>query len=179
MEQEFTVSELARRIAPDADEPEIARIVRQLRHWTLTGVLHLAGTVHIGGVHTGAGRHRQYSGDAVYLAAIMVELARMGLPVGALHLVSGCMIAVLKRPKRGLAGKTLPDNSALKLWRRAIEGAGRVCAVFHVLFDSSGALEGNVALYDAEAPDAPLPIIEGRLSAIVVDLTRLFGQIKQ
>ena len=53
VEQELTVSELARAVAPNADEAEISRIVRQLRHWTLTGVLSLAGTV-----HTGAGRHR-------------------------------------------------------------------------------------------------------------------------
>ena len=51
MEHELTVSELARAVAPTADAAEISRIIRQLRHWTLTGVLSLAGTV-----HTGAGR---------------------------------------------------------------------------------------------------------------------------
>ena len=103
----------------------------------------------------------------------------MGLPVGALHLMSGCILGILKRPKRGLAGKTLPDNSQLKLWWQAIKGDGRVYITASVRFDSDGAQEGNAALYDAEVPDAPLPIIEGQSSAIVVDLTRLFGRIKQ
>ena len=93
--EQFTVSAVARAVAPNADEAEISRIIRQLRHWTLTGVLRLAGTV-----HTGAGRHRKYSGDAIYVAAVMVELARMGLPVGALSSLSTRIISILKYPER-------------------------------------------------------------------------------
>ncbi len=91
MIESYSVSQLAQRVAPTADKAEVARITRQFRHWTLTGVLRP-----LGATLTGAGRHRRYSGDAVYVAALMIELARLGLPVGTLHLVAMELMVILR-----------------------------------------------------------------------------------
>ena len=120
MEESYSVSQLAERVAPTADESEVARIIRQLRHWTLTGVL-----MTLGATHTGAGRHRRYSGDAVYVAAVLIELSRLGLPVGALHLVSLGLLGYLK-PVRTRSGKPSISEQQAKLWHRAIKSGADV-----------------------------------------------------
>ncbi len=73
MENGYTVGELAHLVVPGTNAAEVAHVNRQLRHWTLTGVLKTLGVT-----HTGAGRHRKYSGDAVHVAALMVELSCLG-----------------------------------------------------------------------------------------------------
>ena len=170
MDESYSVSQLAERVAPTTDKAEVARITRQLRHWTLTGVL---GT--LGATHTGAGRHRRYSGDAVYVAAVLIELSRLGLPVGALQLVSLGIMGIL-RPMRTRSGKRSNSEPQAVLWRRAIKGGGTIYLTFNVRFDAVGAKEVGLTLYDADEPLSP--ITEGHMSAIVVDLTQLFGPLR-
>ena len=175
MDKEFTVSEIARRVAPASDEAAVARVTRQLRHWTLNRIIEP-----VAGLHTGAGRHRRYSGDAVYLAAVMIELSRCGLPVGALILIgAGLKIAVFNPPKIGFGRKPLPKSQNPEKWRRAIEGGPQVFLTCSVHFD--GAREGDaqvasIALFD-EDEDAN-PIISQHASAIVVNLTMLFAKLR-
>ncbi len=170
MEESYSVSQLAQRVAPDADKPEVARITRQLRHWTLTGVLRP-----LGATHTGAGRHRRYSGDAVHVAALLIELSRLGLPVGTLHLVAmGLMVSL--RPIKRRDGKGPMGEDEARLWRRAIKGERTIYLTFNVRFDAVGAKEVGLTLYDADEPLSP--ITEGHMSAIVVDLTQLFEPLR-
>lgn len=81
MPEGITVSQLAEQIS----DPEIGgrydrnRILRQLRHWTASGVLKP-----IGGAHTGIGRHRRYGEECALTGAILIELAALGLQVGTL-----------------------------------------------------------------------------------------------
>ncbi len=172
MEESYSVSQLAQRVAPDADKAEVALITRQLRHWTLTGVLRP-----LGATLTGAGRHRRYSGDAVYVAALMIELARLGLPVGTLHLVAMELMVIL-RPIRRRDGKGPIGANTARLWQRAIKGEGTIYLTSNLRFDDQGAKEGGLALYDAGEPDPPSPITIGHMSAIVVDLTQLFEPLR-
>ena len=172
MDGSYSVSQLAQRVAPTADKAEVARITRQFRHWTLTGVLRpLSAT------HTGAGRHRRYSGDAVHVAALIIELSRLGLPVGVLHLVGICLRMVLRPIKRRDGKRPMGDDEA-RLWQRAIKGEGTIYLTSNLRFDDQGAKEGGLALYDAGEPDPPSPITIGHMSAIVVDLTQLFEPLR-
>ena len=172
MDESYSVSQLAERVAPTTDKAEVARITRQLRHWTLTGVL---GT--LGATHTGAGRHRRYSGDAVYVAAVLIELSRLGLPVGALHLVSLGLLGYLKLV-RARSGKPSKAEPQAHLWRRAIKGERTIYLTFNVRFDDEGAKGGGLALYDADEPNPPSPITKDHMSAIVADLTQLFEPLR-
>jgi hypothetical protein len=79
----LTVRDLAEAIRPGAPEDEIVFVTRRIRHWTLAGALQTVGEV-----HSGVGRHRRYSTDAVYFAAILDALADGGLPLEALKLVA-------------------------------------------------------------------------------------------
>ncbi len=168
----FSVSQLAERVAPSADKAEVARITRQLRHWTLTGVLKP-----LGATHTGAGRHRRYSGDAVHVAALLIELSNLGLPVGVLHVVAISLMVIL-RPIKRRDGKGPMGEDEARLWRRAIKGEGTIYLTFNVRVDADGAKEAGLSLYDADEPDPPSPITIGHVSAIVVDLTQLFEPLR-
>jgi hypothetical protein len=173
MENGYTVGEVARLLVPGAEEAEIARVNRQLRHWTLTGVLKALGVT-----HTGAGRHRKYSGDAVHVAALMVELSRLGLPVGTLSLLATGLMGIL-RPVKTRDGKPLMDQEAAEKWRRAIRGEGIVYLTFNVKYGTRWPQSVGVAFYEADGLDVPSPITIGHVSAIVVDLTRLFEPLRQ
>ena len=171
MPESYSVSQLAERVAPTADKAEVARITRQLRHWTLTGVLKP-----LGATHTGAGRHRRYSGDAVHVAALLIELSNLGLPVGVLHVVAISLMVIL-RPIKRRDGKGPMGEDEARLWRRAIKGEGTIYLTFNVRVDAEGAKEVELLLYDADEPDPPSPTI-GHVSAIVVDLTQLFEPLR-
>lgn len=173
MSREYTVGELARLLVPSADGAEVARVNRQLRHWTLTGVLKTLGST-----HTGAGRHRKYAGDAVHVAALMVELSRLGLPVGALSTVAMTLTAIVQ-PLIARDGKSIIGEGQVELWRRAVRGDGTIYLTFHLQFDAEWPKSGGLTLYDADQPDPPSPITIGHVSAIVVDLTQLFIPLRQ
>jgi DNA-binding transcriptional MerR regulator len=83
MDDGLSVTELAERIArrhfPGDD---IDSLSRQIRHWTEQGALRP-----IGGSE-GRGHHRRYPQQAVYVAAILSELARFGVPVAGLKAAS-------------------------------------------------------------------------------------------
>ena len=175
MNKEFTVSEIARRVAPASDEAAVARVTRQLRHWTLNQIIEP-----VAGLHTGAGRHRRYSGGAAYLAAVMVELSRLGLSVGAL---SGIAIAlkllVINPPKVGFGRKPLPKSKNPERWQRAIEGRGQIflsCSGHFGGDQENERLKGNVALFDAE--EDLEPIVPEYTSAIIINITKLFASLR-
>jgi hypothetical protein len=173
MENGYTVGELAHLVVPGTNAAEVAHVNRQLRHWTLTGVLKTLGVT-----HTGAGRHRKYSGDAVHVAALMVELSCLGLPVGTLSLLATGLMGVL-RPVKTRDGKPLMDQGAAEKWRRAIRGDGVIYLTFNVKYGKRWPQSVGVAFYEADGPDVPSPITVGHVSAIVVDLTRLFEPLRQ
>lgn len=82
---ELTVKQLAERLLPLSVEGDVDSLARQLRHWTLSGILRTAGAV-----HTGAGKSRKYDEIELYWATIALELVRWRIPVG---ISDGIMIA--------------------------------------------------------------------------------------
>ncbi len=76
MTRTYTLKEVATILSATKTREEIERIARQIRHWTLSGVLEPEGEK-----HTGTGRSRRYSADEIRFAAWLMELARYGVTV--------------------------------------------------------------------------------------------------
>lgn len=79
---ELTVKQLAERLLPASPDGDLAGLTRQLRHWTLAGILEPTGAV-----HTGAGKSRKYAEGEIYFAALALELARWRIPIGVSDLI--------------------------------------------------------------------------------------------
>jgi hypothetical protein len=79
---ELTVKQLAERLLPVSPDEDLGALTRQLRHWTLGGLLETVGEVHVG-----AGRARKYDEYELYYAALAMELSRWRIPVGVSHLI--------------------------------------------------------------------------------------------
>jgi hypothetical protein len=77
----LTLKELTQRLAAVSGE-STDTLNRQLRSWTEGGALPLVGDLFIG-----TGKSRLYEDDAVLLAAVAVELARWGIPIGKIRTV--------------------------------------------------------------------------------------------
>ena len=71
MPDAVTVRDLAIRAAPDAGPDEIQQIVRQIRHWTQSGLF-----FPLGELHTGPGSHRKYSPDTAYVVAVLLDVSQ-------------------------------------------------------------------------------------------------------
>ena len=163
MNDTLTVKELAVRAAPGASPDEIQQIIRQLRHWTTSHVL-LPSTE----LHTGPGTHRKYSADAVYNAAVLLELAALYLPVGILMIAAAMLPNTIPWPK-----PTPPLGKDMKRkWAEAISGERRVFFRFSSVMGR--AQIRNMGLIYAEDEI----LTEGISSAIVVDLTKLFSPLR-
>lgn len=76
----YSVRELVDHLAPEGDEEEKLRLLRQVRHWTNADLL-----TPLGGKNTGTGTSRKYGPDEVRKAAILRELSRFGLTVTKLE----------------------------------------------------------------------------------------------
>ena len=161
MDDTLTVKELAIRVAPGASPDEIQQIIRQLRHWTASHVL-LPSTE----LHTGPGTHRKYSADAVYNAAVLLELAALNLPVGVLMIASGMLPRTIPWPDPPL-GKDMSRK-----WAEAISGERRVFFRFSTVMGK--AQIRNMALIYAEDEI----MIGDMIGVIVLDLTKLFGRFR-
>ncbi len=159
--EELTVSEIAERVAPAGDKAAVERITRQLRHWTLNHVLEP-----IGGLHTGPGRHRRYSSESVYIAALIAELANMGFPIRLLWAVASTVKFGFKRG---------PDSPGL--WRQAIEGKEQILLHFSPRFREEEKLETPMELRLIDAKEGA--DLAGEYdSCVIVNLTRLFAPLR-
>ena len=75
-----TVTGVARRICRSRDD--VQRVAEQIRYWTREGLLRPEGER-----HSGTGRWRTYHEREICKAAILHELSRRGLTIGAMGLV--------------------------------------------------------------------------------------------
>ncbi len=76
MEQLYTVKDLASMTALTSDDETVAKVMRQIRHWTNHDVLRPFGPK-----NTGTGVSRVYDAHGARKAAILVELTRYGINV--------------------------------------------------------------------------------------------------
>jgi hypothetical protein len=79
--------------------------LRRARDWSNAGVLPASGQG-----HEGSGRHRQYRPDTVYLAAVLLRMADVGVPIGDLTRIS----ALIRAPHR-----TAPERQFKLFWDQA------------------------------------------------------------
>jgi hypothetical protein len=157
MNETLTVSEVADKIADPIGGPyDKTRIIRQLRHWTLSNILRP-----VGGTHTGIGRHRQYSQESVLVAAVLVELSKLGLSVGTLQWATLHLYDLFK-------GKAASVN----YWRGEVK---RSSLFLRLTFDIAEGQDHPVcAVSSLVTPDN----MHIGTSSVLIDLRRLLSQIK-
>ena len=155
---ELTVREIAKRVAPDMDATAIKRLVRQLRHWTLAGALKP-----IGPVSSGVGHHRKYSGESLYIAALLIELSRYRPPV---IVMNGLALTFLIMTR----GANRPRWATM--WQQAKAGEAGIHAAIALgdLHKKGGG--ADVVLY---VPEGHPITLDKENSTIILNLTRLFS----
>lgn len=89
----LTLKELTLRLASASGE-STDTLNRQLRSWTESAALPLAGDLFIG-----TGKKRLYEDVAVLLAAVAIELARWDIPIGKIRLILSLMYSQLTSPR--------------------------------------------------------------------------------
>ncbi len=160
-QRSYTLKELVEIITPGADAATRSRIARQIRHWTATDLL-----APIDGKNTGTGVSRRYDADEVRKAAILAELANYRVPTTLLD------------PGFADFSDTWPENPH---WAKAISGRRAIYLQFAFSDDN---LSVQIAPRDATAtildPKPGLDTSRERspVSAIVINLTRLFAQLR-
>src|SRR5690349_10925628 len=136
-----------------------ASVERRIRHWASVGILETAGTA-----FPGQGRGREYGPEAVYLAAVLNELSKYGIPLGGLRAVADSVNHVLA------AGDPMGS-----LWQAAKTGAPVVLSFAMRHRDDDGFGVAAFSIDDAGAESNPFfPPSEGS-SALLIDLRGLFN----
>jgi hypothetical protein len=107
MPASLTVSDLVDRAGPP-HEAVRELWLRRARYWAANGILPAEENV-----HGGTGRHRHFSEETSFLAAVLFRLSSAGFPISVLTAVSGALRSDLKNPT---------DNELKWAWRRAKEG---------------------------------------------------------
>jgi len=164
----YSVRELVDKLAPEEDEEEKLRLLRQVRHWTNADLL-----TPIGEKHTGTGVSRKYGPDEVRKAAILRELSRFGLTVTMLD---------------GM-GEALDYHAKQSEWRDAISGKDAI--FLEMLWAPDGAHVWNLvrqaSLLKMMHPDwkphhskkSALPMINLDFTrAAVLSLNRIFAHLQ-
>jgi hypothetical protein len=93
----LTVGQIVERLGSLAPDPAAAS--ERIRHWTREKLL-----VPVDQHHAGTGRHRQYSGQASYDAAVLTALANVGLQLVSRPYIQAALNqarAVLQKWKKG------------------------------------------------------------------------------
>jgi len=145
----LTVGQIVEQLSAVAPDP--AAISERIRHWTREGIL-----VPVDQHHAGTGRHRRYTSDTGYEAAVLNSLANAGL-----HLVSRPYIQDALRHAR----------AALQKWRQAI-AAGHELPLFFLVISHEPTRVGSEPIVSThEGVVSPAPAAE---IMIVVNLSQLF-----
>lgn len=74
--QLYNVKRVAQIISRSDDERVIEQTIRKIRHWTNEDVLSP-----VGDKHTGTGVSRMYDEEAIYIAALLLEITKYGVTV--------------------------------------------------------------------------------------------------
>ncbi len=150
----LTVSEIAERIAnPGADKAAVAVIVGRLRHWTAEGLLHPVGEK-----SPGTGRHRRYDEAGLEDAALLNEMAELGLQI---RLMRTCLILAQD-------AKTKWTDKAKRRIRVYLEiikmPDGEILPRLHDVHEGKKSKKGDQFFLPA-------------LTSVLINLTQLFGRL--
>jgi hypothetical protein len=149
----LTVGQIVKQLWPFA--PDAAAMSERIRHWTREGLL-----LPIDQHHPGTGRHRRYSSDATYEAAILNALATAGL-----QLVSRPYIQTALNQAR----------SALQKWRQAGTAGRKLPLLFLVISHDVAQIGGEptTSIHEDMVKQNPTAEI-----AIVLNLSQLFSRME-
>jgi DNA-binding transcriptional MerR regulator len=150
----LTVGQIVEQLSPGVPDAAAAMSER-IRHWTREGLL-----LPIDQHHAGTGRHRRYSPDTSYDAAVLNALANAGL-----QLVSRPYIQAALSQAR----------AALQKWRHA-RSAGHKLPLFFLLISHHMTRNGEptASIHEEIVKHDPAAEI-----MIVVNLTLLFSRVRR
>jgi hypothetical protein len=146
----FTVGQIVEQLGLLAPDPEAAS--ERIRHWTRERLL-----VPVDQHHAGPGRHRQYSGQASYDAAVLTALANVGL-----QLVSRPYIQTALGQARAV----------LQEWQKGKSSGDKLPAFFLVISHRTGR-EPTVSVHERVVkPDETAEIV------LALNLSQLFSAVR-
>jgi len=165
----YTVSEVASCVGAVTPRQQDLWL-RRLRHWTTMGVLET-----LSGQHVGTGRERRYGVEAVYLAAVLLGLGDLALPIGVLKTIASAIEADLSK-----------HGDSAELWEEAkrppkVIGAGCVWVGLAVKIDDESAQEAvevGIRIAKGESLMTPEFYLEQNDTIIIRNLTQIFGRVK-
>lgn len=164
----MSVKHFSRLLVPDGDEAALAKMMRQVRHWTALDLLRTAGPK-----ATGTGVSRVYDEDELYKAVILEELVRIGVPAAFLE--------------DAMFGDWLELNKGMEHWQLAKDG--QVDVFLNLASEPDGGVSTNMSadpvrllsfLNHAENEPAPK---RGEVptphytSLIIINVTTLFDRV--
>ena len=164
----YTLKQVARIVARTDDEDHLAKVARQIRHWTSLDIIPT-----IGKKHSGTGVHRRYSANAVRRAALTSELARYGLDVSDMDPL----------------GEYFDGMEGGADWQTAIDGTAIVYLWYSLAGVPDGMIIGQYGSQDRINPlqltnarrneeyGAGLIPVEGYASALVINVTKVFQRL--
>jgi hypothetical protein len=169
MERTYTLKEVAALLSPSGEREDFERAARQVRHWTVNGLLNTAGEKFVG-----TGRSRQYAADEIRFAAWLMELAKYGINISLMEAVR----------------ELYDDEGYQDLWETLADADPPV--FYEIAWDedsirgkiSYGAPEMITWAYthgDANKSGEKLPGLfnsENITSVVVVNLTKIFSRLK-
>lgn len=162
-EELLTIKDIARSIAYDRSDEGLAKVMRQIRHWTQNDLLFTVSEK-----HTGKGVPRLYSEDyTVEIAAILLELSRYGIPIEVLKPVAEELWSDDGSLYMGSALTEL--NSYLQLSWKTDSKTGAFTGVEITMFD-------DMDLNDQDKEDY-YPLNADPSSSILVNMTQVMTRI--
>ncbi len=165
----MTLREIVRRLDP----ARIARSMteRRVRHWTSSGVLRLSGTL-----FPGQGQAREYDEEAVFVAAVLNELAKYGMPLATLEAVARDLYGIIgDHTQVNSAGDVVGD-----LWQQSKAGGAIGLTMAQVPTTTAGKTQIALSIDRMDGTTNPFfPTSDGGHSAVLIDLRSLFSAIGQ
>lgn len=150
MEKSFRVQEVAKFIARGKPNEEIDLVLRQLRYWTVLGVVFAEQQ------YPRPGRHRRYDSHAVFCAAVIYELSMYGFHIGLMKEIGEALAFEFPKKERAV------DYLIVKGWRQELvntRSSQHFCKNNYRIV-----LENKLNLYDHITDDC---------SMVFVNLTRI------
>jgi hypothetical protein len=156
----LTVADLVERAGP-ANAAQAKLWLRQARYWAAHGVLATEGRL-----HAGTGRHRRFSGETVFLAALLFRLGSAGLPLAVIDALARTIRQELEDPT---------ESRFKTAWERAKTGQHEHIGI---MFSDPGATEHGPVLMRLEVMGRRLGetiTAVGPVPLHVVNLGAIFG----
>lgn len=163
----MSVKQFARVLVPGGDDAAMAKMMRQVRHWTALDLLRTAGPK-----ATGTGVSRVYDENELYKAVILEELVRLGVPTAFME-DSGCgeWLENNKKQKHWQTAKTGKKDIFLHLASNAEEGS------MLTLSDDPARLVSFLAYAEQDEIGKSKTNVQFFSSLIIVNVTALFRKV--